>query len=315
MVTESISDSIVERPTKEQLFIISEELNGDDSKTEDLKILVQQWIALDPSIPNNLNKTFVTNVIRLTKHNVERTKDKLKNYLIMKSYCKDIFFNRNPMSPEIERVMKTVNICISPKLTKECGRIFYFSLWNDNPDNFVVEDVLKYTFMIIDAATAIDTHTCGEVVIYDCKNVTLAHIPKLIRCFNLASEILLKAYPCRLKEVHVVNPLPVVEKVISLARNILPKKVKDKFYIHKDFKSLHEKIDPSLLTSTYDGELPSLSVMSEELNQRLRRFAPLFKEQESLKYLGPVTEKNNQSFAHLKDQIGVEGSFRKLDID
>lgn len=84
-------------------------------------------------------------------------------------------------------------------------------------------------------------------------------------------------------------------------------------YVHESPKKLLEHVGSSYLPSNFGGDLKSLREIALDWYDVLGDNSDWFECQENVK----ITRipKKIQSALNLKDQIGIEGSFRKLDID
>ncbi|CAH0549372.1 unnamed protein product [Brassicogethes aeneus] len=312
MVAQKNLTLLYKEPNSEQQEMINKELQGDEKKTAHMEDLIHQWIKLDPAIPNDINHIRVRNYIRTTKHNLERSKRKIENYLICKVNYPEIYSGRVPDSPQCLQAFNTINMFFSPKLTKEGARLGFFGIRDPNLDSFHINAILKNAFMVCDTVYTVDYSVSGEIMIFDCKGMTSAHLPKVLMFFKTLSAIMKESYTFRIKTVHIVHPMPMIEIVLASIKHLFHKNIKECIFVHKEPSTLHSHIDLDLLPSTYGGTMEDLNILCDKFRDILIENKTEFAKEEHIKYNGGVLPKHKQK--SFTPEL-IEGSFRKLEID
>jgi predicted transglutaminase-like protease len=65
-----------------------------------------------------------------------------------------------------------------PQLTPECDRIIVFGYQTSDPTRFIAEDFFKVALMTLEILS-IEDYSLSTIFIFDFKNYTLGHAPKI----------------------------------------------------------------------------------------------------------------------------------------
>ncbi|KAJ8867346.1 hypothetical protein PR048_031147 [Dryococelus australis] len=85
-------------------------------------------------------------------------------------------------------------------------------------------------------------------------------------------DVLQKAMPLRLKQIHIVNEPPIFSAVLRVLRPFMQEKLKSRFFCHgKDMSSLHRHIDPSCLPEDFGGSRPRMDYTSRNWYLQIKR--------------------------------------------
>nr|CAD7434238.1 unnamed protein product [Timema monikensis] len=122
-----------------------------------------------------------------------------------------------------------------------------------------------------------------------------------------------KAYPLRIKSIHLTNAPDYIDKFVSLLKFALPPKLIKRIAVHKPgFETLHNNIKPKYLPSEYGGELGPVQDMWDSWTKELISKRDWFLEQENIS----SDEKRRPGKPLDQSELfGMEGSFKKLSVD
>lgn len=134
----------------------------------------------------------------------------------------------------------------------------------------------------------------------------------------------------RHKEIHGLKVHASIKFAVDFALSKMSEKMRKRVFIHKKVEDISSVIDKSLLPVEYGGKIP-MSEMIESFKQELeaKRDLLLSHDQMSVKLdlypqsikegsvrsLNKTIETMNDLFDDKRDIYGVQGSFRKLEID
>jgi hypothetical protein len=65
-----------------------------------------------------------------------------------------------------------------PKLTPKCDRVIVFGYQTPDPTHFIAEDFFKLALMTLEIL-ACEDYNFSTIFIFDFKNYTLGHVPKI----------------------------------------------------------------------------------------------------------------------------------------
>lgn len=140
------------------------------------------------------------------------------------------------------------------------------------------------------------------------------------------------AYPFRISDVHFINAPSHMERILSIVKACVRKEVTDRFYVHSSVDDLPSSIPKEILPKDYKGGLQKTiaelngKTMKRSCQSWLTRlsflddhYAFLHKNREF--YLDEVKcRRVNERLRRGKisfeaDLFGLDGNFKKLDID
>lgn len=95
----------------------------------------------------------------------------------------------------------------------------------------------------------------GDVYIFDASVATPSHFvkftPSLVKKFLLCVQY---GYPVKVKEVHVVNTIPLVDTIITFVKPLITEKLRNRIFVHRDINTLYEHVPKEILPSEYGGD-------------------------------------------------------------
>jgi hypothetical protein len=120
--------------------------------------------------------------LKVYDFDLEKAKSLLLLNLEMRQKHPILFENRDVLSEEFQRAMKTIQICPLPKNTSENHKVSVFRLVDTNPENYVYVDVSRLVLAMLDArfVTVDDNELVnGEIGICDMSGFTFKHMFKV----------------------------------------------------------------------------------------------------------------------------------------
>ncbi|GIY15037.1 clavesin-2 [Caerostris extrusa] len=105
---------------------------------------------------------------------------------------------------------------------------------------------------------------CGVTIIDDYagfnRRTFFEHTPRRIKLFVES----MTGFPLRIKGYHVVNHPPVFSVIIKMAYPFLPKKIRDRLFLHPNdnWKTLHSHVPADILPEQYGGKLKQSSMIN-----------------------------------------------------
>jgi hypothetical protein len=289
-----------------------QETGEDDDRLRHIENLLEQWMRCVDHLPHDYDATMARNFIRGSKFHLETAKRKFEGYFLAKHAFPELYHQRDPALAELRRVFDVVNIVWLPRLTEKGERICILSLAEVDPDVLDVGATLKVFWMIYDLLLTCQFPVSSIIMIFDCNQATAKHIGKLFNTsFKHSFSLLRDAYAIRISQLHVLNCPPMVEKLISVVRPLMHEKVKKRFAIHRDTDWLVKNLHAKVLPSDYGGNLESVRDYMGMWKEIMMENSDWFRAQENVKIVGTPPKKIERFI----NNIGIEGSFRQLNID
>ncbi|VVC39804.1 Hypothetical protein CINCED_3A020519 [Cinara cedri] len=199
--------------------------------------------------------------------------------------------------------------CVFPKLTPEAYRVMCSRMYPTAKD-LKLDFLLSFQsyLAILDLQLRIEPMH-GEIFLFDLEYLPLSqfvNLPPLMTknyinmCFN--------SFPLSVKGFHFINPPKFIGKIMTLAKMLLPKKLKNRIYVHNTLESLYQFIPKDVLPDQYGGTAGDLRSIEDNWFEYTMA---------NNEWLG------NRPKADLSKRVGqlklcelnVKDKFKKLEID
>nr|XP_018913551.1 PREDICTED: alpha-tocopherol transfer protein-like isoform X2 [Bemisia tabaci] len=255
---------------------------------------------------------FVRHVLILCKNSVEKCKNVIDMYYTLRGAAPEYYENRDPLRPEIQQSLRTVLFLPLPKLTPDGYRVSIFKFFNTDPAVLDPLAFCKVCFMSTDIRLREDTCR-GDIIVWDLGGGTMSHltaslpqVKKFIYCASNAS-------PMRQKSVFIINAPSFADTIINLAKSFAKKKVADRTQALSESKDLLKYIPMQVLPQEYGGTYEkTMNELRDEWAKKLESYRDWFMTEGSVK----ADESKRPGKSNLQqDLFGIEGSFRKINID
>ncbi|KAI4488563.1 hypothetical protein M0802_011511 [Mischocyttarus mexicanus] len=284
--------------------------NPDVQKSE-LQI-IRDWINKQPHLPK-LNDVQLILFLHSNYYQLEPTKITIENFLTFKTHVTEFFGNRDPFLKEIRSHHSVIRTIPAKKLTKEGYQIIYTDIMDPDPSNYVFSIASKYFFMVSELANYKEGPVDGLVVVTNANNMSLGHIGR----FNLMGlkkflYYVQEAAPIRLKKIYILNCNPAIDILMNMIKPFMKKEL----YEMLDFttlKRLETLIPIDLLPNELGGKAGNFQDLVDEQIKILDDNREYFLMDEAKNQVNESLRIGKPKSAN--DLFGVEGSFKKLEID
>ncbi|XP_017781335.1 PREDICTED: alpha-tocopherol transfer protein-like [Nicrophorus vespilloides] len=278
-----------------------------DLKREDIKIL-QEWLKMQPHLPEITELQLIL-FLHSCYYSIEATKKCIDYFYTARTHCPEFFKDRDPR----KYVKKYENFCNAPlpKLSPEGYGIMYTSIINTDPAYYDYEFQTKTSDMAMNLWLQQVGCLEGHVIILDYAGSTFAHLTKTnLTAIKKSLQYFQEGFPFRLKALHFCNPPPFLDSLINLLKPIISKELFNMIHVHQR-NDLTKSIPADCLPDAVGGTLSKKEIHANVIKNLLEN-ADYFVEDEkkcSDESKRPGKPKN------ASDLFGVEGTFKKLDID
>lgn len=281
-------------------------------KDEDIQIL-KEWYKKQPHLPQ-ITDAELALFLHSNYYKIETTKTTIDSYFTIKTHVPEFFSNRDPLgSKELRKSFQTVTIQVLENKTPEGYAILYGRLIDPDPSNYVYNDTMKYLSMTLDLWLHREGTTNGHIILFDMKNVVFGHAARL-NPVGLKKYLiyLQEALPVRLKGFHFMNITSVMDVILNMMKPFMKKELLDMLHTHTTLDTLSKFIPIDILPNETGGKAGPLMEFHKKTIKMLEENRDWFLQEE--------TKVVNESLRMGKgktatDLFGVEGTFKKLDID
>ncbi|XP_018400258.1 PREDICTED: alpha-tocopherol transfer protein-like [Cyphomyrmex costatus] len=297
-----------------KLVPFEEELKKNpELKESDIEIL-RQWCRKQPHLPKMTDSELAL-FLHSNYYRLEPTKSTIDTFFTVRTHVPEFFHNRDPINNQ--ELKKTINVAtahVLERTTKEGYKIIYGRLLDTEPSHFVYTEIMKLLLMTIDLWLYTEGTCNGHILIIDTKNVSFGHVGRLNpMALKKFLYYLQEGLPVRLKGFHFINASPVIDIILNMMKPFMKKQLMDIFYMHTTNDTLEKFIPLEVLPNEAGGQAGLIQELRDKQVKKLIDHITWFKEEEANHRVNELLRPDKAKTA--TDLFGVEGSFKKLDID
>ncbi|XP_069978325.1 alpha-tocopherol transfer protein-like isoform X3 [Penaeus vannamei] len=277
---------------------------------------IRDWLKHQPHIRARTDDWTILRFLRGCKFSLEKTKEKLDMFYTCKSLCPEWYTNRDPQDKKMREILEMGVMLPLPGYDHQ-GRKVVFGRWGIyDPNKVSMDEVMKLGSLIFDVLLDEDEQATitGVVMAGDCTGLTLAHAMAYTPAMAKKSMVLWQdGYPMRPKGLNYIHTPAAFDTVFSIFKSFMKEKMKKRIHIHgSDLESLHKEIPKEILPVEYGGTNGTIEEIKNYWIQRVDARRDWLLEDE--KY-GVDESKRPGKAKTSADLFGIEGSFRKLNVD
>ncbi|XP_071638276.1 alpha-tocopherol transfer protein-like [Temnothorax longispinosus] len=304
--------SLVKRISYEE-----EKKKNPELKDSDIQIL-KDWAMKQSHLPKILDVEYVL-FLHSNYYRIEAAKNTIEEYYTSRTHMPEFFSDRDPLgTKQLREIFKVVASMTLPMTTKEGYKLVYSRLIDYEPSRFVYNDVMKYFSMVVDLWLYTEGTAEGHIIIIDMAGVTFAHAGRLSPMgIKRYLYYLQEAIPIRLKGLHFINTNAVMDIILSMMKPFMKKELMEVLHIHptnstKDTLATFVPLEAFPCDIGLGGKAKPLKEQQEEILKKIEDHREWYLQDE---ITGRVNEALRVGKSKTMDLFGVEGSFKKLDID
>ncbi|CAB3231193.1 unnamed protein product [Arctia plantaginis] len=311
MTVRPLSAALVKKAEKE--------INEDPRRVASDIIAINDWLTKQSHLESvRPSDQWLIAFLRGSKFSLERCKEKMEMYYTFKTIVPEFFENRDPYEPRIQEILKLgafLPLRNCPSVDSPRTNIMRLGVFD--PSKYHLVDLIKVSLMVTDILMLEDDNftVSGEDVIVDMEGVGIAVLSqwtpalakKAIYCFE-------KALPVRVKSNHILNTPSGFETAYSIFKSFLGEKLKQRIKVHnKNYSSMYKTIPKSILPIEYGGSDGSVQELTDHWKAKVESYRDWFLQQEEVR--SDESKRSDGTSKNSSIVFGIEGSFRKLEVD
>jgi len=282
-------------------------------KLSDIQSL-REWCEKQSHLPK-IEDSFLALFLHSNYYQIEPTKNTIENYYTTRTHIPEFFCNRDPLGEkELRQIFKVVANLPLNGITKDGYRIMYGTLLDADPSRYIYNDIVKYSLMVCDVWFLTEGTNNGYIYFTDASKLSFGHIAR-INPLGLKKYLyyIQEAAPIRLVGIHIINAPPAMELLMNMIKPFMKKEMIDMIHFHSSLKSASEYIPVDVLPNEVGGKAGSIYELAEIQVKKLEDYREWFLMDEATGRVNEALRIGKSKSA--SDLFGMEGSFKKLDID
>ncbi|KAL6256813.1 hypothetical protein P5V15_011753 [Pogonomyrmex californicus] len=282
-------------------------------KLSDIQLL-REWCEKQPHLPK-IEDSFLALFLHSNYYQMEPTKNTIENYYTIRTHAPEFFSDRDPLGGKELRQAFQVQIgTLLKETTKNGYRIVYGTLLNADPSLYVYNDSVKLNMMLNDVWLLTEGTTNGYIFLSDVSKLSFGHIARMNPLsLKKLLHYIQEAVPIRLIEMHILNAPSAMEVLMNMTKPFMTKKMIDMIHFHSSLETLPEYIPIDALPNEMGGKAGSIHELAKIEIKKLEDYREWFLMDEATGRVNEALRIGKSKLA--SDLFGVEGSFKKLDID
>ncbi|KAJ8729544.1 hypothetical protein PYW08_001125 [Mythimna loreyi] len=293
-----------------------EELNETPKKLEEGIKHLKEWISKQPHLRARTDDQWLAAFLRGCKHSLERAKEKIDLYYSLRTLSPDLFSVR-PKDEKFKYLLHSGAGLPLPKLASPLDpRVIIVTPRLYNPNKITPIDFASFAHCfqqfkyLEDDAFMVN----GFINIIDLEGITMGHFtqltPTLLKKLVIAGQ---DASPLRLKGLYFINTIPAFEMIFNLLVKLLNEKHQKRLHMYsKDLTDLYKCVPLEIWPQESGGQGGTVQEIIDYWEKKFDSYENWF--DEDLKFRTDESKRPGKPKTS-ESMFGVQGSFRRLDVD
>ncbi|KAF5307396.1 hypothetical protein FQR65_LT06910 [Abscondita terminalis] len=244
---------------------------------------------------------------------IELAKTTIDNFYTYRTHSPEMFSNCNPTNSALRLTLDNIFFADLPKRSPEGYRILLCKLVNLNANVYQFNNHAKLFDMCVMQSYHENGPAEGLIVIIDMQAFTVSHLMK-VHALQMKKVLmyLQEALPVRLKALCYLHTGSVMDGLMAIMKPFLKPSLTEVFHFFTNPEEMFKLIPKECLPSDYGGGLDSIKTLHGIMIKRYLENKSFFQEED--KYVVDESKRPGKP-KNVNDIFGIEGSFKKLDID
>ncbi|XP_053616922.1 clavesin-1-like [Plodia interpunctella] len=275
---------------------------------------LRAWLDTQPHLPaGHITDLDLILAYHCCNKSFAVAKEVLDLNLTLRTLFTNYFKNRT-----IEKPFPGFDSCLFTPLdirTKSGQAVFYARLIDYDPKNFNFCSAVKAYLMVTDIWQYKEGTWPGFVFMIDLDRIVLSHLTKLdIQTMQQFLYFLQEGMLVKLQGLHFLNAPSFMDKLMMIIKPFLKKELMEVLHIHQiGSRSLEEFVPMAGLPKDAGGEFKTIEQCSKDIIAVVNANADYFIAESNKRVVEAKRPGKPKTISDIFG--GVEGSFKKLDID
>ncbi|CAG4933776.1 unnamed protein product [Colias eurytheme] len=298
-----------------QEYPVEAEYKKGTGVTPDDVAKIRKWLQTQPHLPEKyITDLDIIHAYYSCNNSIEVAKQLMDlNYslrTLFTSYFKDRVFDS-----KMEGILQRQLFVFLPGKSRDGNTILYTHGLNTDPSLFDVADNFRAFFLTIDFWQ----YECGTApgleLVVNFENYNMSHAPKIdLKNIQQFLYYVQKAIPIKLKKIHLLNAPPFIERLMNMMKPFVTNDLVHVVLPHSEgFKTLKEYIPIEAFPKEVGGNNKPLDELLDDVLNKLRANKAFFENENKKRVVESLRPGKPKTYTDIFG--GVEGSFKKLDID
>lgn len=275
------------------------------------------WVEKQSHLISRTDDQFLVTFLRFCNFSLEESKKRIDAFLTWKATHPDLFSKRSVDETALKALREGLVVIPPNSLPNNGPKIVISNFSKFDPKKCNFKEIVKLRFMLFEILAFDDdiSSISGVELVVDLKNCSLSQAfyldPTILRKTMVYQE---QCIPLRIKHLHIINMRKELQGIVQLARSFIStSKTAFEIVVHEKESDLYKYIPQESMTAEYGGKNGSTEEILQEWEQILLDHRAYFEEDALL-----GTRENlrrNPNLLGAQASYGVEGSFRKLQLD
>ncbi|XP_058067183.1 alpha-tocopherol transfer protein-like [Anopheles bellator] len=241
---------------------------------------IKEWLTTQPHLPA-IKEHEMAMFLHANYNNQEATRKTIENYYTMRTSYTELFTDRDIFSDPLQTALKIVMFTTLPGETKEGYKMAYSRLLTSDATHMNHLQVLKVLTMCMDLWIKLEGNAKGHVMLSDMEGMHLGHMRKInMDAAKKQMAYAQEALPVRLKQIHYLNVVPFMNRLMMLVRPLLRKEVQEMIQMHVNVSTVYNTIPIESLPNEYGGKAGTFEELEKSFKETLYAHSDWFREME-----------------------------------
>ncbi|XP_068204368.1 retinol-binding protein pinta-like isoform X4 [Palaemon carinicauda] len=293
-----------------------DELNEDpERRAADIQH-IRDWLKKQPHIKARTDDWTILRFLRGCKFSLEKTKQKIDMFYTCKSMCPEWYTNRDPQDKKLRAILEMGVALPIPRVKENQRQLILGRPGHRDPRTTSFDDMARAVLILFDLLLEEDDSLIirGVELVLDAGELSFQHAAQMTpQKIKMVSVLTQEGYPMRPKGLNYINTPAAFDTVFNIFKSFMKEKMKKRVHIHgSDLESLYKQVPKECLPVEYGGTNGTIEEIKDYWLKRVDARRDWLLEDE--KY-GVDESKRPGKPKTTADLFGIEGSFRKLNID
>ncbi|XP_075983843.1 clavesin-1-like [Anticarsia gemmatalis] len=285
-----------------------------DISPEDIRKL-REWLKTQPHLPGeHLTDVDLLIVYHCCDKSMEVSKQVMDLHYTLRTMFTQ-FFKDRCFDKKADFSMNTVLYAPLPTKTLQGDRAVYLRLLDPDPKNFYFVEAVRAFMMMFDMWQYEEGTFQGFVMMIDMDSTSLSHVTRLdIMAVKKVLYFLQECMLTKLKGLHFLSAPYFMDKLMMLLKPFLTKQLMDMLHIHQvGSDSIYSIVPKEAFPKEEGGSYKDHNTIRDELIHRMQANSTFLREENRRRVNEALRPGGKPS--QVEKEFGMQGSFKKLDID